>query len=122
MDYAGLHVHSHYSQMDGVATPQEYAQRAVEIGMTSLAMTDHGTLSGHREWVREMRAVGVKPILGVEAYFTKDRTDKRDKSERNEPLDLIYNHLVILAKNDQGLENLGRLNEIAWTEGFYKKP
>lgn len=121
-EYAGLHVHSHFSQMDGVATPQEYAQRAVEIGMTSLAMTDHGTLSGHREWVREMRAVGVKPILGVEAYFTKDRLDTRDKSERNEPLDLIYNHLVILAKNDRGLENLGRLNEIAWTEGFYKKP
>ena len=121
-NYAGLHVHSHYSQMDGVATPQEYAQRAVEIGMTSLAMTDHGTLSGHREWVREMRAVGVKPILGVEAYFTKDRFDNRDKSERNEPLDMIYNHLVILAKDDRGLENLGRLNEIAWTEGFYKKP
>jgi len=121
-EYAGLHVHSHYSQMDGVATPQEYAQRAVEIGMTSLAMTDHGTLSGHREWVREMRAVGVKPILGVEAYFTKDRFDTRDKKDRTDPLDVVYNHLVILAKNDQGLENLGRLNEIAWTEGFYKKP
>ncbi len=121
-EYAGLHVHSHYSQMDGVATPQEYAQRAVEIGMTSLAMTDHGTLSGHREWVREMRAVGIKPILGVEAYFTKDRFDTRDKKDRTDPLDVVYNHLVILAKNDQGLENQGRLNEIAWTEGFYKKP
>ena len=121
-EYAGLHCHSHFSQMDGVAKPSEYAQRAVEIGMTSLAMTDHGTLSGHREWVREMRAVGVKPILGVEAYFTKDRFDTRDKSERTDPLDVVYNHLVILAKNDQGLENLGRLNEIAWTEGFYKKP
>ena len=109
-EYAGLHVHSHYSQMDGVATPKEYAQRAVEIGMTSLAMTDHGTLSGHREWVREMRAVGVKPILGVEAYFTKDRFDTRFKTDRTDPLDVVYNHLVMLAKNDQGLENLGRLN------------
>lgn len=121
-EYAGLHVHTEYSLMDGVAKSKEYAQRAVEIGMTSLAMTDHGTLSGHREWVREMRAVGVKPILGVEAYFTKDRFDTRDKKDRTDPLDVVYNHLVILAKNDQGLENLGRLNEIAWTEGFYKKP
>ena len=121
-EYAGLHVHSHYSQMDGVATPKEYAERAVEIGMTSLAMTDHGTLSGHREWVREMKAVGIKPILGVEAYFASDRFDTRDKKERTAPLDLIYNHLVILAKNSKGLENLGRLNEIAWTEGYYRKP
>lgn len=119
--YAGLHVHSHFSPLDGVATPLEYAQRAQAIGMTSLAMTDHGTLSGHREWVRTMREHGIKPILGVEAYFTRDRFDKRDKSERDE-LDRVYNHLVILAKNDIGLQNLGRLNEIAWNEGFYKKP
>lgn len=122
MQYSALHCHSHFSLMDGVATPAEYAQRASDIGMTSLALTDHGTLSGHREWVREMRAVGVKPILGVEAYFTADRFDQRDKSERNEPLDLIYNHLTVLAKNNEGLQNLGKLNEIAWNEGFYKKP
>lgn len=122
-EYAGLHVHTDMgSLMDGVATPKEYAERAAEIGMKALAVTDHGSLSAHRSFVREMRAVGVKPILGVEAYFTKDRFDTRDKSERNEPLDLVYNHLVILAKDDRGLENLGRLNEIAWTEGFYKKP
>lgn len=122
-EYVGLHLHTDMgSLMDGVATPKEYAERAAEIGMRALAVTDHGSLSAHRSFVREMRAVGIKPILGVEAYFTKDRFDKRDKAARNEPLDLIYNHLVILAKNDQGLENLGRLNEIAWTEGFYKKP
>lgn len=121
-NYVALHCHSHFSLMDGVATPAEYAQRASDIGMSSLALTDHGTLSGHREWVREMREVGVKPILGVEAYFTADRFDQRDKSERNEPLDLIYNHLTVLAKNNEGLQNLGKLNEIAWNEGFYKKP
>lgn len=122
MKYAGLHVHSHYSQFDGIGTPVGYAERAVEIGMDSLALTDHGTLSGHREWYREMKAVGVKPILGIEAYFTHNRFDTRDKAERTEPLDLVYNHLVILAKNDQGLENLNTMNRLAWTEGYYKKP
>ncbi len=122
MKYAATHVHSHYSQFDGIGTPVGYAERAVAIGMDALALTDHGTLSGHREWDREMRAVGVKPILGIEAYFTHDRFDTRDKAERTEPLDLVYNHLVILAKDDRGLENLNAMNRLAWTEGFYKKP
>ena len=122
MKYASLHTHTHYSQFDGIGTPQGYAQRAVEIDMPAMAITDHGTLSGHREWYREMKATGVKPILGIEAYFTHDRFDMRDKSERTHPTDLIYNHLVILAKNAQGLENLNTMNRLAWTEGYYKKP
>jgi len=121
-NYVPLHVHTHYSQMDGVATPEEYVDRAKENGMSAIAITDHGTLSGHRPMVRAARAGGIKPILGVEGYITADRFDRRDKSERTTPLDLVYNHIVILAKNDKGLENLGRLNEISWTEGFYRKP
>jgi DNA polymerase-3 subunit alpha len=108
--------------MDGVATPEEYMDRAVDNKMVAAAMTDHGTLAGHRAWVRAGKSRGVKPILGVEAYFTHDRHDKRDNKARSEPLDKVYNHLIILAKNDQGLENLGKLNEIGWNEGFYKKP
>jgi DNA polymerase-3 subunit alpha len=108
--------------MDGVATPEEYATRAKENGMSAIAITDHGTLSGHRPMYRAAKEQGIKPILGVEGYITADRFDKRDKAERTTPLDLVYNHIVILAKNDQGLENLGKLNEIAWNEGFYKKP
>jgi DNA polymerase-3 subunit alpha len=108
--------------MDGVATPEEYCKRAKQNGMTAIAITDHGALSGHRPMYRAAKAEGIKPILGIEGYITHDRFDKRDKSERNGPLDLTYNHIVILAKNQQGLENLNRLNEIAWTEGFYKKP
>ena len=65
---------------------------------------------------------GIKPILGIEGYITEDRFDQRDKDERTTPLDLVYNHLIILAKNPKGLENLNKLNEIAWTEGFFKKP
>ena len=122
MSYAPLHVHSHYSLMDGVATPEEYVQRAIENGMTALAITDHGTLSGHREMYRLAKAGGIKPILGIEGYITQDRLDRRDKAERSTPLDSIYNHIIILAKNQQGLENLNKLNEIGWTEGFYKKP
>jgi DNA polymerase-3 subunit alpha len=123
MSYAGLHVHTHYSLFDGIATPQEYVDRAIEIGMPAIAITDHGSLSGHREMYRVAIEKGIKPILGVEGYIAQDRFDQRDKEERvDTPLDLVYNHLIILAKNEKGLENLNKLNEIAWTEGFYKKP
>jgi DNA polymerase III subunit alpha len=122
LNYVPLHVHTHYSLMDGVATPEEYCKRAKQNGMSAIAITDHGALSGHRPMYRAAKAEGIKPILGIEGYITHDRFDRRDKSERSGPLDLTYNHIVILAKNQQGLENLNRLNEIAWTEGFYKKP
>lgn len=122
MGYVGLHVHTHFSLFDGIATPEEYIDRAVELNMPALAITDHGSLSGHREFYRIAKEKGIKPILGVEGYITEDRFDKRDKDERTGPLDLIYNHIIILAKNKVGLENLNKLNEISWTEGFYKKP
>jgi DNA polymerase-3 subunit alpha len=122
MSYVGLHVHTHYSLFDGIATPEEYIDRAVELGMTAIAITDHGTLSGHRELHRIAKAKGIKPILGVEGYMCQDRFDIRDKSERDGDLDLIYNHIVLLAKNKIGLENLNKINEIAWTEGYFKKP
>ena len=122
MNYVGLHVHTHYSLFDGIATPEEYIDRAVELGMPAIAITDHGTLSGHRELHRIAKAKGIKPILGVEGYMCQDRFDTRDKSERDGDLDLIYNHIVLLAKNQIGLENLNKINEIAWTEGFFKKP
>jgi DNA polymerase III subunit alpha len=122
MNYVGLHVHTHYSLFDGVATPEEYIDRAVELGMPALAITDHGTLSGHRELYRYAKAKGVKPILGVEGYFCADRFDKRAKAERTEPTDMVYNHIILLAKNQLGLENLNKINEIAWTEGYFNKP
>jgi DNA polymerase-3 subunit alpha len=122
MNYVGLHVHTHYSLFDGVATPEEYVNRAVELGMPAIAITDHGTLSGHRELHRIAKANGIKPILGVEGYMCQDRFDTRDKSERDGDLDLVYNHIVLLAKNKVGLENLNKINEIAWTEGYFKKP
>jgi DNA polymerase-3 subunit alpha len=122
MSYIGLHVHTHYSLFDGIATPEEYVSRAADLGMSALAITDHGSISGHREMYRLATEKGIKPILGVEGYITQDRFDKRDKKEREGLLDLVYNHIIILAKNDIGLQNLNKLNEIAWTEGYYKKP
>jgi len=108
--------------MDGVATPEEYAARAAKLGMPAIACTDHGSLSAHRRFYRACKDNGVKPILGMEGYITFDRFDRRDKAERTTPLDLVYNHIIILAQNAQGLENLNQLNQIAWTEGFYRKP
>jgi DNA polymerase-3 subunit alpha len=90
--------------------------------MPALAITDHGSLSGHRELHRIAKAKGIKPILGVEGYMTRDMNDKRAKAERTDPLDLNYHHIVLLAKNQAGLENLNKINEIAWTEGFFSKP
>ena len=108
--------------MDGVATPQEYVNRAVELGMQAIAITDHGTLSGHREMYRAAKEAVIKPILGIEGYMTTDMADKRAKADRTDPLDQNYHHIVLLAKNQQGLENLNKINEIAWTEGFFSKP
>jgi DNA polymerase III subunit alpha len=122
MSYAGLHVHTHYSLFDGIATPQEYVDRAVSLGMPAIAITDHGSLSGHREMYRAAKEAGIKPILGIEGYICRDRFNHEDKKAENDPLDLNYNHLIILAKNQKGLENLNKLNELGWTEGYFRKP
>ena len=90
--------------------------------MSALAITDHGSLSGHREFYRIAKEKGIRPILGVEGYITNDRFDQRATDVRDGLLDLVYNHIIVLAKNRVGLENLNKLNEIAWTEGFFKKP
>ena len=90
--------------------------------MKSLAITDHGSLSGHREFYRIAKEKGIKPILGIEGYITTDRKDQRAPDVRDGLLDLVYNHIIVIAKNQTGLENLNKLNEIAWTEGFFKKP
>ena len=115
------HSHSYYSLLDGYSSPEELIKRAAEIGMQSLSITDHGSLSSHREFVSAANDHGVKPILGLEAYFTTDRLDKRSRKERG-PEDQIYNHLVILSKNDEGLDNINKISKNAWEEGFFVKP
>ena len=121
-NYTPLHVHTEKSLMDGVATAEEYAKRAVELGMTSIAVTDHGTMSNHRSFAGIAKEYGLKPILGMEAYISSDIADKRDRKSRTDPLDRLYNHLTILVQNQKGYQNLSKLNEISWNEGYYSKP
>lgn len=97
-------------------------KRAKELGMTHLAQTNHGTLSGHRAFQRAAKEAGIVPILGVEAYISgTDRFDKRSKARRTDGTN-VYNHLILLAQNEKGLSTLNKLNELAWIEGFYNKP
>ena len=122
MQYTELHLHTHYSLLDGLNTPEEYFKRAGELGMTHLAITDHGVLTGHRDFQREAKKAGITPILGVEAYVSAtDRFDRRSVKKRDDNTQ-AYNHIGILAQNETGLRNLNRLSEIGWTEGFYSKP
>lgn len=116
-----LHAHSHYSPLDGLDTPAEYMARASELGMGAIAITDHGTLAGHREWVREADKAGIKPILGVEAYISPTTMyDRRPKKSRDDETD-VYNHIILNAMNDTGLDTMNRLNRKAWEEGYYFK-
>lgn len=122
MQYTELHLHSHYSLMDGLNTPEEYIKRAGELGMTHMALTDHGVLSGHREFQKHAKEAGIVPILGCEMYISPtDRFDRRAVKKRDDNTQ-AYNHVIVLARNENGLNNLNRLSEIAWTEGFYSKP
>ena len=120
MSFTHLHVHSYYSLMDGLNSPLELVQAAKAAGQTSIAITDHGTLSSHREMQIACREEGIKPILGVEAYISP--TDRFDKSSKTDKSIQAYNHIILLAKNKKGLENINALQELAWNEGFYHKP
>lgn len=121
MKHVELHNHTYYSLLDGASSPEEYLARAKELGMSHLAITDHGTTTGHRDFQREAKKAGIKPILGLEAYITPDRFDRRTAAKRQDGTG-IYNHITLLAQNEIGLKNLEAMNKIAWTEGFFHKP
>jgi len=120
MSFTHLHVHSYYSLMDGLNSPRELCQAALDAGQKAIAITDHGTLSSHRDMQIAARDLGIKPILGVEAYISP--TDRFDRSSKTDKSVQAYNHIILLAKNKKGLENINILQEIAWNEGFYHKP
>jgi DNA polymerase-3 subunit alpha len=106
--------------MDGLNSPKELCQAALDAGQTAIAITDHGTLSSHRDMQIAAKELGIKPILGVEAYISP--TDRFDKSSKTDKSIQAYNHIILLAKNKKGLENINTLQELAWNEGFYHKP
>ncbi|OGD30110.1 DNA polymerase III subunit alpha [Candidatus Azambacteria bacterium RIFCSPLOWO2_01_FULL_46_26] len=117
MKFTHLHVHSHYSLLDGLAKIDGLLDRAKELGMDSLALTDHGVLYGAIEFYREAKKRGIKPIIGVETYLAPNgRLNKRPKID-----DKRY-HLILLAKNRTGYQNLLKLVTAAHLEGFYYKP
>ena len=117
MAFTHLHVHSHYSLLDGLSKIPDLVQNAKAKGFTSLALTDHGSMYGTVEFYNACVAEGLKPILGVETYVAPRRlTDKQAK------LDDHPAHLVLLARNLEGYRNLIQLVTLAHLQGFYYKP
>jgi DNA polymerase III subunit alpha len=115
--FVHLHNHSHYSVLDGLQKVPEMLERVKELGMEAVALTDHGTLSGVIELYQKAEDYGIKPIIGMETYIApRAHTDKEGKADSN-PF-----HLILLAQNNQGYENLMKLSSIAYLEGFYYKP
>lgn len=115
--FTHLHVHSQYSILDGAASVEALVSKAKDDGMTALALTDHGTMFGIKEFHMACKRAGIKPILGCEIYVAA-RTihDKKDKIDRS------GHHLILLAKNKNGYKNLVKLVSVASNEGFYYKP
>lgn len=117
MSFVHLHTHSHYSLLDGLGKIPELLSRAKELGMPALAVTDHGVLYGAVEFYQEAVKRGVKPIIGIEAYVARNRyTDKQSGVD-----DRPY-HITLLARNNEGYQNLVALTTIAHLSGFYYKP
>jgi DNA polymerase-3 subunit alpha len=117
VDFVHLHNHTHYSLLDGLQKVPQLVDRVESIGQASVAITDHGTLSGSIEFYKACKSKGIRPIIGLETYVApRKHTDKNSAEDRNP-----Y-HLTLLAKNNQGYQNLMKLSTIACLEGFYYKP
>ena len=118
MNFTHLHVHTEYSLLDGSGKISEMVARTKELGMDSLAITDHGVMYGVIDFYRACKAQGIRPILGCEVYVApKSRFDKEGGASEEK-----YYHLVLLAENNIGYSNLMKLVSRGFTEGFYYKP
>jgi len=117
MRFVHLHVHSHYSLLDGLAKIDELLEQTKQLGMDAIALTDHGNLYGAIEFYKKAKNLGIKPIIGVETYLAPNgRFNKRPK------IDEKRYHLTLLAKNKTGWQNLIQLVTKSHLEGFYYKP
>jgi DNA polymerase III subunit alpha len=117
MSFVHLHVHSEYSLLDGYSKIKKLVTRAKEMGMPAVAITDHGTMFGVIEFFNAARAAGVKPIIGLEAYMAA-----RTMADRDSKLDKQSSHLLLLAENQQGYQNLLKIASAAQLNGFYYYP
>ncbi len=115
--FCHLHCHSEYSLLDGMSRIEEMVKRAKELDQPAIALTDHGVMFGAIEFYRAARKHGVKPIMGVEAYLAPRRMQDRDPK-----LDRQRFHMLLLAQNQTGYQNLLKLSSVAQLEGFYGKP
>src|SRR5665811_625553 len=116
-DYVHLHNHTHHSLLDGLTKIPALVNYVKEQGMLSVAVTDHGTMSGSIEFYKAANDVGIKPIIGMEAYVATRSRHDRDPRKDKERF-----HLTMLAMNNQGYQNLMQLSTIANLEGIYYKP
>ena len=118
MEFAHLHVHTEYSLLDGSNKINEYVARVKELGMNSAAITDHGVMFGCIDFYRAAKAAGIKPILGCEVYVAPGSRFDREIGQAEDR----YYHLVLLAENNHGYENLMKIVSKAFVDGFYYKP
>lgn len=115
--FVHLHVHTEYSLLDGAARIGQVVKAAKEMGMPALAITDHGAMFGVIDFYKECQKAGIKPILGCEVYVAPRRL-----TDRTPRVDDQLSHLVLLAENRQGYQNLIKLVSLGYTDGFYYKP
>jgi len=116
-DFVHLHVHTEYSLLDGAGRVERLVERAKELGMKSVAITDHGVMYGVVDFYKKAKSHGIKPIIGCEVYVAA-----RGMKDRDPKLDSNQYHLVLLAKNQTGYNNLIKLVSMGFTDGFYYKP
>ena len=115
--FTHLHVHSHYSLLDGLTKIDDLLDRVKELGMESVAITDHGVMYGAVEFYKKAKAKGIKPIIGCEVYVAAGKMQDKQPG-----IDSVRYHMILLAKNEQGYKNLVKLVSKAHLEGFYYKP
>ncbi|MBI3651477.1 MAG: DNA polymerase III subunit alpha [Acidobacteria bacterium] len=118
-DFVHLHLHTDFSLLDGAIKIKPLAKRAQETKARAVAITDHGNMFGALSFYNTMKGSGVKPIIGIEAYLSKSRMTERGESTTGER---GRNHIILLAKNLQGYQNLIKITSFSYTEGFYYKP
>lgn len=117
MSYVNLHCHSHYSLLDGLGSPKKIVERAKELGMPAVALTDHGNMYGAIEFYQAAKEAGIKPIVGCEIYMARRSRFDKEAQIDNRPF-----HLTLLVKNFTGYQNLMEIVTKAHLEGFYYKP